>query len=245
MIRNLDYWQPASATSTNSSNTAAANIVIVNGSNINRNGNAATAASTNSANINSSTTTIIEHVNKNNNNNNEVGFDDKNGQSPASGVVVDDGRQATVIVKMAHDKGERIEVTSEGLLEAEDDLIEEVMVIEESEDVTVTDTKALDASPDGGKLDDDVVNVKQPVATPSPRSFTKSKKQARTTPNTTPSSNSANSSLEEHSLSTTSTPSPDHHARRPMNAFLIFCKKHRPIVREKYPNLENRWEMLI
>lgn len=33
---------------------------------------------------------------------------------------------------------------------------------------------------------------------------------------------------------------PDHHARRPMNAFLIFCKRHRGIVREKYPNLENR-----
>ncbi|CAH0560360.1 unnamed protein product [Brassicogethes aeneus] len=34
--------------------------------------------------------------------------------------------------------------------------------------------------------------------------------------------------------------SPSHHARRPMNAFLIFCKKHRPVVRQKYPNLENR-----
>ncbi|GJQ77460.1 putative high mobility group protein [Trypoxylus dichotomus] len=34
--------------------------------------------------------------------------------------------------------------------------------------------------------------------------------------------------------------SPSHHARRPMNAFLIFCKKHRPIVRKKFPNLENR-----
>lgn len=33
---------------------------------------------------------------------------------------------------------------------------------------------------------------------------------------------------------------PDHHARRPMNAFLIFCKRHRALVREKYPNLENR-----
>lgn len=33
---------------------------------------------------------------------------------------------------------------------------------------------------------------------------------------------------------------PAHHARRPMNAFLIFCKRHRTIVREKYPNLENR-----
>lgn len=35
-------------------------------------------------------------------------------------------------------------------------------------------------------------------------------------------------------------PLPDHHARRPMNAFLIFCKRHRGIVRERYPNLENR-----
>lgn len=34
--------------------------------------------------------------------------------------------------------------------------------------------------------------------------------------------------------------SPSHHARRPPNAFLIFCKKHRPIVRERFPNLENR-----
>lgn len=33
---------------------------------------------------------------------------------------------------------------------------------------------------------------------------------------------------------------PDHHARRPMNAFLIFCKRHRGIVRDRYPNLENR-----
>lgn len=33
---------------------------------------------------------------------------------------------------------------------------------------------------------------------------------------------------------------PDHHARRPMNAFLIFCKRHRSIVRDRHPNLENR-----
>lgn len=33
---------------------------------------------------------------------------------------------------------------------------------------------------------------------------------------------------------------PDFHLRRPMNAFLIFCKRHRALVREKYPNLENR-----
>ncbi len=29
-------------------------------------------------------------------------------------------------------------------------------------------------------------------------------------------------------------------ARRPMNAFLLFCKRHRAIVKEVYPNLENR-----
>jgi hypothetical protein len=28
--------------------------------------------------------------------------------------------------------------------------------------------------------------------------------------------------------------------RRPMNAFLLFCKRHRGIVKERYPNLENR-----
>uniref|UniRef100_A0A6M2DSB7 HMG box domain-containing protein n=1 Tax=Xenopsylla cheopis TaxID=163159 RepID=A0A6M2DSB7_XENCH len=33
---------------------------------------------------------------------------------------------------------------------------------------------------------------------------------------------------------------PPHHARRPMNAFLIFCKRHRNVVKDKYPNLENR-----
>ncbi|XP_032688647.1 HMG box transcription factor BBX isoform X1 [Odontomachus brunneus] len=33
---------------------------------------------------------------------------------------------------------------------------------------------------------------------------------------------------------------PAHHARRPMNAFLIFCKRHRASVRSSYPHLENR-----
>jgi len=28
--------------------------------------------------------------------------------------------------------------------------------------------------------------------------------------------------------------------RRPMNAFLIFCKRHRTLVREKNPQLDNR-----
>ncbi len=28
--------------------------------------------------------------------------------------------------------------------------------------------------------------------------------------------------------------------RRPMNAFLIFCKRHRSLVREKNPHLDNR-----
>ncbi|XP_051161152.1 putative uncharacterized protein DDB_G0274435 [Leptopilina boulardi] len=33
---------------------------------------------------------------------------------------------------------------------------------------------------------------------------------------------------------------PAHHARRPMNAFLIFCKRHRGSVRTGFPHLENR-----
>ncbi|XP_018052236.1 PREDICTED: HMG box transcription factor BBX isoform X2 [Atta colombica] len=33
---------------------------------------------------------------------------------------------------------------------------------------------------------------------------------------------------------------PAHHARRPMNAFLIFCKRHRGSVRSGFPHLENR-----
>lgn len=33
---------------------------------------------------------------------------------------------------------------------------------------------------------------------------------------------------------------PAHHARRPMNAFLIFCKRHRASVRLHFPHLENR-----
>lgn len=36
------------------------------------------------------------------------------------------------------------------------------------------------------------------------------------------------------------TSEPSHHARRPMNAFLIFCKRHRTIVKNHYPHLENR-----
>jgi len=30
------------------------------------------------------------------------------------------------------------------------------------------------------------------------------------------------------------------HLHRPMNAFLLFCKQHRPVVREKHPSIENR-----
>lgn len=41
-------------------------------------------------------------------------------------------------------------------------------------------------------------------------------------------------------LSTMDEKIPDHHARRPMNAFLIFCKRHRAIVREKHQSYENR-----
>ncbi|XP_037823318.1 putative uncharacterized protein DDB_G0282133 [Lucilia sericata] len=47
-------------------------------------------------------------------------------------------------------------------------------------------------------------------------------------------------SLGEESAAVADCAKPDHHARRPMNAFLIFCKRHRAIVKERYKNLENR-----
>ncbi|XP_023383038.1 HMG box transcription factor BBX isoform X5 [Pteropus vampyrus] len=34
--------------------------------------------------------------------------------------------------------------------------------------------------------------------------------------------------------------SPEQRARRPMNAFLLFCKRHRSIVRQEHPRLDNR-----
>ncbi|KAJ8964183.1 hypothetical protein NQ317_012324 [Molorchus minor] len=46
--------------------------------------------------------------------------------------------------------------------------------------------------------------------------------------------------LEDSDVQNDKEESPSHHARRPPNAFLIFCKKHRPIVRDRFPNLENR-----
>ncbi|KAI1289272.1 HMG box transcription factor BBX [Halotydeus destructor] len=37
-----------------------------------------------------------------------------------------------------------------------------------------------------------------------------------------------------------STPNTETSQKRPMNAFLIFCKRHRSVVKQKYPHLENR-----
>jgi len=45
--------------------------------------------------------------------------------------------------------------------------------------------------------------------------------------------------MENRNASTSNGPGPTAH-RRPMNAFLLFCKRHRAIVKEKHPHLENR-----
>uniref|UniRef100_A0A8R1HPK6 HMG box domain-containing protein n=1 Tax=Caenorhabditis japonica TaxID=281687 RepID=A0A8R1HPK6_CAEJA len=45
-------------------------------------------------------------------------------------------------------------------------------------------------------------------------------------------------STKERRRSKTSTNEP--HVRRPMNAFMIFSKRHRPLVHQKYPNKDNR-----
>ncbi|KAL0182683.1 hypothetical protein M9458_022058, partial [Cirrhinus mrigala] len=34
--------------------------------------------------------------------------------------------------------------------------------------------------------------------------------------------------------------SSEQRARRPMNAFLLFCKRHRSLVRQEHPRLDNR-----
>ena len=39
---------------------------------------------------------------------------------------------------------------------------------------------------------------------------------------------------------TESEPADKAHLHRPMNAFLLFCKQHRPVVRERHPSIENR-----
>uniref|UniRef100_A0A3B5REB7 HMG box transcription factor BBX n=1 Tax=Xiphophorus maculatus TaxID=8083 RepID=A0A3B5REB7_XIPMA len=46
-----------------------------------------------------------------------------------------------------------------------------------------------------------------------------------------------------HNVSTTEEAEEDsneHRARRPMNAFLLFCKRHRSLVRQEHPRLDNR-----
>ena len=34
----------------------------------------------------------------------------------------------------------------------------------------------------------------------------------------------------------------DPHVRRPMNAFMIFSKRHRALVHQRHPNQDNRWD---
>uniref|UniRef100_A0A7N5JP38 HMG box transcription factor BBX n=1 Tax=Ailuropoda melanoleuca TaxID=9646 RepID=A0A7N5JP38_AILME len=44
----------------------------------------------------------------------------------------------------------------------------------------------------------------------------------------------------EHDVGETDDESPEQRARRPMNAFLLFCKRHRSLVRQEHPRLDNR-----
>ncbi|XP_014404148.1 PREDICTED: HMG box transcription factor BBX isoform X5 [Myotis brandtii] len=46
--------------------------------------------------------------------------------------------------------------------------------------------------------------------------------------------------LEQDVAETEDDESPEQRARRPMNAFLLFCKRHRSLVRQKHPRLDNR-----
>ncbi|KAM4045779.1 HMG box transcription factor BBX isoform 2-T2 [Anomaloglossus baeobatrachus] len=44
----------------------------------------------------------------------------------------------------------------------------------------------------------------------------------------------------EHEMDEAEDESPEQRARRPMNAFLLFCKRHRSLVRQEHPRLDNR-----
>ncbi|XP_022359508.1 HMG box transcription factor BBX isoform X4 [Enhydra lutris kenyoni] len=44
----------------------------------------------------------------------------------------------------------------------------------------------------------------------------------------------------EQDVGETDDESPEQRARRPMNAFLLFCKRHRSLVRQEHPRLDNR-----
>ncbi|XP_068124559.1 HMG box transcription factor BBX isoform X2 [Hyperolius riggenbachi] len=46
--------------------------------------------------------------------------------------------------------------------------------------------------------------------------------------------------LEHDGDETEDSESPEQRARRPMNAFLLFCKRHRSLVRQEHPRLDNR-----
>ncbi|XP_071613832.1 HMG box transcription factor BBX isoform X5 [Heliangelus exortis] len=46
--------------------------------------------------------------------------------------------------------------------------------------------------------------------------------------------------LEQDADETEDDESSEHRARRPMNAFLLFCKRHRSLVRKEHPRLDNR-----
>lgn len=91
-------------------------------------------------------------------------------------------------------------------------------------------------------------------ATPSPPQMLSS--EANTTATTTTTTATTNSttnaahpadkqgqseqSLSAQQLTTNSGTNNNTEQKRPMNAFLLFCKRQRSLVREKYPNLENR-----
>lgn len=47
-------------------------------------------------------------------------------------------------------------------------------------------------------------------------------------------------SLEQDADETEDDESSEQRARRPMNAFLLFCKRHRSLVRKEHPRLDNR-----
>nr|XP_029719247.1 uncharacterized protein LOC109404968 [Aedes albopictus]XP_029719248.1 uncharacterized protein LOC109404968 [Aedes albopictus]XP_029719249.1 uncharacterized protein LOC109404968 [Aedes albopictus]XP_029719250.1 uncharacterized protein LOC109404968 [Aedes albopictus] len=93
-------------------------------------------------------------------------------------------------------------------------------------------SKSYDSQPDinlGATSCDDPADSDDPATTDSTNDFVSPVKQQPPSVD--------HFARSQHNVTPTT---PDHHARRPMNAFLIFCKRHRTIVRDRHPNLENR-----
>lgn len=83
-------------------------------------------------------------------------------------------------------------------------------------------------------------NTKTPTTTTTSSSTTITTIPAITSCPTSTTTTTSTATLTNSNSSTNSSSSNSIEQKRPMNAFLLFCQRQRSLVREQYPNLENR-----